>query len=138
LKFTFRNWNWEYLPFRLCIGLWVGIFLVILIALEASAYVCYITRFTEEIFALLIAMIFIVKAFQNVFNIGYLFPVHQSLCTCEERRPNNSITKSNDTYIASNLTHDPTDHVDFYPCSVMPNHDFQIGFQDEKIFCFFY
>ena len=39
-----RTWEWEYLSFRLCIGIWVGIFLFILVALDASAYVCYITR----------------------------------------------------------------------------------------------
>jgi hypothetical protein len=39
-----RSWEWEYLSFRLCIGVWVGVFLFILVALDASAYVCYITR----------------------------------------------------------------------------------------------
>lgn len=35
--------------------------LLILVAIDASALVCYITRFTEENFALLIATIFIYK-----------------------------------------------------------------------------
>jgi hypothetical protein len=41
-----RSWEWEYLSFRLCIGVWVGVFLFILVALDASAYVCYITRYS--------------------------------------------------------------------------------------------
>ena len=70
LIYFIRSWEWEYLSFRLCIGVWVGILLLILVALDASAFVCFITRFTEENFALLIAMIFIVKAIENIGHIG--------------------------------------------------------------------
>ena len=79
--FYFRSWEWEYLSFRLCIGVWVGILLLVLVALDASAYVCYITRFTEENFALLIAMIFIVKAIENIGHIGE--EVHTKLMRIE-------------------------------------------------------
>nr|CAD7393839.1 unnamed protein product [Timema cristinae] len=53
--------DWDYLPFRLWIGVWIGIILLIMVAIDASAFVCYITRFTEENFATLIAFIFIYK-----------------------------------------------------------------------------
>ena len=56
----------EYLSFRFCTGIWVGVFLFLLVAFDASAFVCYITRFTEENFATLIALIFIKKAFDKV------------------------------------------------------------------------
>lgn len=39
----------------------MAVILVILVAIDASAFVCYITRFTEENFATLIAFIFIFK-----------------------------------------------------------------------------
>ena len=61
LIFLSRTWGWEYLSFRLCTGIWIGIILLFLVATDASAYVCYITRFTEENFATLIAFIFIKK-----------------------------------------------------------------------------
>ena len=51
----------DYLALRLWIGVWIGVILIILVAIDASAFVCYITRFTEENFALLIATIFIYK-----------------------------------------------------------------------------
>ncbi len=57
----FRGHDLNYLEFRLWIGLWVGVILIILVALDASAFVCYITRFTEENFATLIALIFMVE-----------------------------------------------------------------------------
>lgn len=47
--------------FRFWIGTWISIILIILVAVDASALVCYITRFTEENFATLIAFIFIIK-----------------------------------------------------------------------------
>lgn len=61
--------NWDYMSFRLWIGVWIFVILVILVAIDASALVCYITRFTEENFATLIAFIFIYK----VLNFVYLF-----------------------------------------------------------------
>lgn len=53
--------GWDYMTFRFWIGTWIAIILLILVAVDASALVCYITRFTEENFATLIAFIFIYK-----------------------------------------------------------------------------
>ncbi|XP_065203094.1 sodium bicarbonate cotransporter 3 isoform X2 [Planococcus citri] len=80
--------KWNYLSFRLWIGLWVGCILMILVAADASAFVCYITRFTEENFATLIAFIFIYKAIENVATIGKRYPInsnhrdHTAECLC--------------------------------------------------------
>ncbi|XP_035714213.1 electroneutral sodium bicarbonate exchanger 1 isoform X3 [Folsomia candida] len=71
----------NYLEFRLWIGVWVAVILVILVALDASAFVCYITRFTEENFATLIALIFMVEAVKNVKEIGKNFPVNDNADT---------------------------------------------------------
>ncbi|CAG2053058.1 unnamed protein product [Timema podura] len=62
--------DWDYLPFRLWIGVWIGIILLIMVAIDASAFVCYITRFTEENFATLIAFIFIYKVIEHIINPG--------------------------------------------------------------------
>lgn len=53
--------EWDYMSFRFWIGAWIALILLILVAVDASALVCYITRFTEENFACLIAFIFIYK-----------------------------------------------------------------------------
>uniref|UniRef100_A0A2M3ZGE6 Anion exchange protein n=1 Tax=Anopheles braziliensis TaxID=58242 RepID=A0A2M3ZGE6_9DIPT len=68
--------GWDYLTFRFWIGTWISIILVVLVAVDASALVCYITRFTEENFACLIAVIFIYKAIENVLHIGQEFPLN--------------------------------------------------------------
>ncbi|XP_039765137.1 sodium bicarbonate cotransporter 3 isoform X2 [Pararge aegeria] len=67
--------GWNYMSFRFCIGTWTTIILITLVAIDASALVCYITRFTEENFATLIAFIFIYKAVENVISIGKKFPL---------------------------------------------------------------
>nr|XP_026487485.1 sodium bicarbonate cotransporter 3 isoform X2 [Vanessa tameamea] len=67
--------GWNYMSFRFCIGTWTTIILIILVAIDASALVCYITRFTEENFATLIAFIFIYKAVENVISIGKKNPI---------------------------------------------------------------
>ncbi|CAG7820966.1 unnamed protein product [Allacma fusca] len=65
----------NYLQLRLWIGIWIGIILLTLVALDASAFVCYITRFTEENFATLIAFIFMVEAVKNVAEIKNQFQI---------------------------------------------------------------
>ncbi|XP_030761351.1 sodium-driven chloride bicarbonate exchanger isoform X3 [Sitophilus oryzae] len=70
--------GWDYMSFRFWIGTWIAIILLILVAIDASALVCYITRFTEENFATLIAFIFIYKAVENVLAIGKKYPINTS------------------------------------------------------------
>lgn len=53
------------MSFRFWIGSWITLILLILVAIDASALVCYITRFTEENFATLIAFIFIYKVIES-------------------------------------------------------------------------
>lgn len=76
------TFDWNYLSFRFCIGIWVGIILMICVATDASVFVCYITRFTEENFALLIAVIFIKSSIEKLADIGADFPIHKSECFC--------------------------------------------------------
>jgi len=68
-----RSRAWSYMSFRFWIGTWITVILVILVAFDASACVCYITRFTEENFATLIAFIFIYKVFSTFSMIACLF-----------------------------------------------------------------
>ncbi|KAA0203370.1 hypothetical protein HAZT_HAZT005526 [Hyalella azteca] len=80
--------EWDYLSFRLWVGLWCGAILILLVAIDASAMVCYITRFTEENFATLIAFIFIYKAVEKVALIGSKYPMETHVdwekpCVCD-------------------------------------------------------
>ena len=61
---------------RLWIGVWIGVFMVLLCAFEISAWVAYITRFTEENFAMLIATIYVYKAVEKIIKIGVCNPLY--------------------------------------------------------------
>ncbi|CAH8624503.1 unnamed protein product [Heterobilharzia americana] len=61
---------WSYLSFRLWIGIWVSVALLIMVALDLSALVKFITRFTEESFASLIGLIFFIEALKKTYAIS--------------------------------------------------------------------
>ena len=103
-----KTFEWEYLPFRMCVGIWMGIVLMILVATDVSAFVCYITRFTEENFATLIAVIFIGKAFEKVTKIGQIYPIHESPCLCMPINMSSELPKHGFTEF-SNLPLTPED-----------------------------
>ncbi|KAK2146967.1 hypothetical protein LSH36_576g02000 [Paralvinella palmiformis] len=90
----------NYLALRFWIGMWVALFLFIMVVFDLSALVKYITRFTEESFAMLIALIFVVEAFKKLFHIlqhaevDNLDPDTERYCHCEP----NLIGPSNDTH----------------------------------------
>lgn len=71
-----KDQEWDFFPFRCWVGFWTGLFILLIVAFDLSAYVRYITRFTEESFACLIALIFIYEAFKKTFEIEDHYPVH--------------------------------------------------------------
>lgn len=57
------------MEFRLWIGLWSFFFILILVAFNLSFLVKYITRFTEDCFATLVAIIFIIDALKSTMGL---------------------------------------------------------------------
>lgn len=55
-----------FLPVYAWVGIWSAIFMILLAVFNTSALMRYFTRFTDEIFAALIAVIFIVEACKNM------------------------------------------------------------------------
>jgi hypothetical protein len=77
------------MPARFWVGMWTVLFILIIVIFNLSACVKYITRFTEDSFATLIAIIFIVEAFKKLFEIGTNYPVNYhpgdpipDICSC--------------------------------------------------------
>ena len=65
-----------FLTFNAWVGLWVAIYLCIAAFFDLNIIIHYATRFTDEVFALLISMIFIINALGNPFapvGIYYYF-----------------------------------------------------------------
>lgn len=80
--------------------------MVVFVATDVSAIVCYITRFTEENFALLIAVIFIKSAIEKVVSLGNEFPLHESECFCEPINPEEKLNFGTEqNFLPDNLTY---------------------------------
>jgi hypothetical protein len=59
----------EFLPARVWQGLWCALFTVILAVFDCSALMRHVTRFTEEIFSALIALLYIYEALLSVVKV---------------------------------------------------------------------
>ena len=66
LYVTCQSLELEFLPVYGWVGMWSGMLLMLLALKDASTVMRYFTRFTDEIFAALIAVIFIVEALSDV------------------------------------------------------------------------
>ncbi|XP_034072521.1 solute carrier family 4 member 4a isoform X3 [Gymnodraco acuticeps] len=77
LLFNFsRDNEFDYLEFRLWIGLWSAFYCLVLVATDASYLVQYFTRFTEEGFSCLISFIFIYDAFKKMLKLTHHYPIN--------------------------------------------------------------
>ncbi len=66
----------EYLPMRLWVNLWVTVFTTVVVMLEGSFLVQYLSRFTEEIFSVLISFIFIYEVFNKLVKVSPLLAIY--------------------------------------------------------------
>lgn len=91
-----RDNDFDYLEFRLWIGLWTALFCLLLVATDASFLVQYFTRFTEEGFSSLISFIFIYDAFKKMLKMADYYPINSDYkldyvtlygCTCMPSTP---------------------------------------------------
>lgn len=71
----------EFLPWRAWVGIWVMVICFIIVALEGCFLIKYFTRFTEEIFALMISIIFLYDAFNYVGHVFRLYPLNADVTT---------------------------------------------------------
>ncbi|XP_030628578.1 solute carrier family 4 member 4a isoform X2 [Chanos chanos] len=79
LLFNFsRDNSFDYLEFRLWIGLWSAFFCLVLVATDASFLVQYFTRFTEEGFSCLISFIFIYDSFKKMLKLAHYYPINSN------------------------------------------------------------
>ncbi|XP_074806530.1 electrogenic sodium bicarbonate cotransporter 1 isoform X9 [Natator depressus] len=110
LLFNFsKDHGFDYLEFRLWIGLWSALQCLILVATDASFLVKYFTRFTEEGFSSLISFIFIYDAFKKMIKLADYYPINSNFkvdditvysCDCMPPKPDNR-SVLNETMAAS-------------------------------------
>ena len=64
----------DFMEFRLWIGLWIGVILLVFVLFNLSFLVKFITRFTEDCFASLVAILFIIDAIKSILKINTKYP----------------------------------------------------------------
>ncbi|XP_026772500.3 solute carrier family 4 member 1a (Diego blood group) [Pangasianodon hypophthalmus] len=67
--------GYEYIVGRVWVGMWLIIIVLIVVAAEASFLVRFISRFTQEIFSILISLIFIYETFFKLYKIFKDYPL---------------------------------------------------------------
>ncbi|XP_016398448.1 anion exchange protein 2-like isoform X2 [Sinocyclocheilus rhinocerous] len=73
--------NMEYLTGRVWIGFWLIIIVVVMVAFEGSFLVRFVSRFTQEIFSVLISLIFIYETFSKLVKIFQEHPLRRCSAT---------------------------------------------------------
>ena len=67
---------------RCWIGFYVAVISVIVVALEGSYLVKFVTRFAEEIFAILISIVFIYEVVKQLVHVSEVGFMHMSSVIC--------------------------------------------------------
>uniref|UniRef100_A0A672NQD5 Anion exchange protein n=1 Tax=Sinocyclocheilus grahami TaxID=75366 RepID=A0A672NQD5_SINGR len=67
--------GFEYIVGRVWVGMWLIIIVVVIVAVEGSFLVRFISRFTQEIFSILISLIFIYETFSKLIRIFQAHPL---------------------------------------------------------------
>lgn len=65
----------EYIVGRIWVGMWLIVIVFIIVAVEGSFLVKFISRFTQEIFSILISLIFIYETFNKLIKIFKAHPL---------------------------------------------------------------
>ncbi|KAG5832291.1 hypothetical protein ANANG_G00289530 [Anguilla anguilla] len=65
----------EYIVGRVWVGVWLVVIVFVVVAAEGSFLVRFISRFTQEIFSILISLIFIYETFAKLFRIFQKHPL---------------------------------------------------------------
>lgn len=55
---------------RIWVGMWLIVIVILIVALEGSFLVRFISRFTQEIFSILISLIFIYETFAKLMKVS--------------------------------------------------------------------
>ncbi|CAG0879882.1 unnamed protein product [Darwinula stevensoni] len=70
----------DFLSMRVWVGIWLAIIGILVTMFEGATFVRLFTRFTEEIFASLISLLFIYESFYKLYNVYVEHPLLSNYC----------------------------------------------------------
>jgi len=84
----------DFLQWRVWIGIWLSVIAVVVAAFQGSVYVRYFSKFTKDIFASLVSLLFIISALKKLHKVFKAHPLyhraHYNNRTVEELLDQNS------------------------------------------------
>ncbi|XP_030397582.1 band 3 anion transport protein [Gopherus evgoodei] len=86
-----ENYGMEYIVGRVWIGFWLILLVLLVVAFEGSFLVRYISRYTQEIFSILISLIFIYETFAKLITIFKKHPLRKTYGSTDEPKPNTAL-----------------------------------------------
>ena len=82
-QFTLGSLPGQFLFWRVWIGVWVFIIALLVAGFQGSSLVRHFTKFTKDIFASLVALLFIYEAFNKLFKIFRAHPLLETVHYCQ-------------------------------------------------------
>nr|XP_032647441.1 band 3 anion transport protein isoform X2 [Chelonoidis abingdonii] len=86
-----ESFGMEYIVGRVWIGFWLILIVLVMVAVEGSILVRFVSRFTQEIFAFLISLIFIYETFAKLIKIFQKHPLRKVYKLTDEPKPNTAL-----------------------------------------------
>ncbi|XP_063837858.1 anion exchange protein 3 isoform X2 [Ostrinia nubilalis] len=99
-----RSYGFDFLAARMYCGLWMIVIALAVASVEGSVAVKKITRFTEDIFAFLISLIFIGEPITNIISVYRNHPLGVDYCAFQNQTHNSTMPDVNGTGILDNST----------------------------------
>lgn len=95
----------DFLKFRAWIGIWLGLFLLIVVAFDLSFLVRYFTRFSEEIIASVTVCIFFIETIMYIVHVTMCYPIVNYSRECKVRNFTNTCPHTNNTNLTEQSQH---------------------------------
>ncbi|XP_053870152.1 band 3 anion transport protein [Malaclemys terrapin pileata] len=86
-----ESYGMEYIVGRVWIGFWLILLVLVVVAFEGSFLVRYISRYTQEIFSILISLIFIYETFAKLITIFQKHPLRKDYVSATDPKPNTAL-----------------------------------------------
>ncbi|TFK10839.1 putative tRNA (uracil-O(2)-)-methyltransferase [Platysternon megacephalum] len=86
-----ESYGMEYIVGRVWIGFWLILLVLVVVAFEGSFLVRYISRYTQEIFSILISLIFIYETFAKLITIFQKHPLRKDYMLDKDPQPNTAL-----------------------------------------------
>ncbi|KAL0902078.1 hypothetical protein ABMA27_000033 [Loxostege sticticalis] len=99
-----QSYGFDFLAARMYCGLWMIVIALAVASVEGSVAVKKITRFTEDIFAFLISLIFIGEPITNIISVYRNHPLGVDYCAFQNQTLNDTMLDVNGTGILDNST----------------------------------